>query len=221
MKIEFSITKQHIVSLVLAIAIVAGISYAVAQTPDPGHPIGEIDFTGGFTVPSGTVDIKDSVKLASGTNQKKIVYIGDPVGGRSDSNSPIALFGSAQSGWGSAYLGIDSPSGVFNIYPLSGAASSSFNRLHISFDDTGNGTLEVDGNIMLGGVLRSSWPTVSIDDTSCVEVPYSTSTHGGTMNQCPTDEPYVVVGVASGGYSCATGCGHLIGNIKCCKLVLK
>jgi len=44
MKIEVSITKQHIVSMVLAVAIVAGIGYAIAQTsaPNPGHSPSEI-----------------------------------------------------------------------------------------------------------------------------------------------------------------------------------
>jgi hypothetical protein len=44
MKIEISIQKIHIVCLILTLAVLTGINYAIAQTsrPDPGHSPSEI-----------------------------------------------------------------------------------------------------------------------------------------------------------------------------------
>jgi len=140
MKIEVSITKQHILSLFIAIAIVAGISYAIAQTPNPGHPYTQIDFTG---------------------------------------------------------------------------VGSCSNICTDADTDTKCDTLNACSQVCIGNACKNSWPTISIDYTSCVDVAYSTS---GAMKLCPTG--YVVVGIASGPYGCATGCAHLAGPFRCCPLVL-
>jgi hypothetical protein len=98
--------------------------------------------------------------------------------------------------------------------------------------------LDVAGAIQLGasasnetGVIRwtgtdfegydgSEWISLtggaSINYGDCYEEPFYAGA-GGQMNQC--NNGYITVGVASGGYGCHTGCGHLVGNIKCCKLV--
>ena len=47
MKLEINIEKRHIAYLVFTLAVLTGISYAIAQDPyDPGHPWGEIDCLG-------------------------------------------------------------------------------------------------------------------------------------------------------------------------------
>ena len=57
----------------------------------------------------------------------------------------------------------------------------------------------------------------TIDDGDCYEEGFSQTAGAGVMHSCANG--YVVVGVASGGYNCDTGCGHLLGNIRCCKLI--
>lgn len=78
MKLEINLTRWHLVCLILSVAVVSGISYATAfGTDDPstfGHSAGEIDFTGGFTVPSGDVGIGTT---DPGTNKLKVVETAD------------------------------------------------------------------------------------------------------------------------------------------------
>ena len=61
MKLEINIVKMHLVLLVISIFLVAGIGivvgYGTSVPSNLGHSVGELDFTGGFTVPSGNVDI--------------------------------------------------------------------------------------------------------------------------------------------------------------------
>jgi len=165
MKIEVSITKQHILSLFIAIAIVAGISYALAYgTNDPlnfGHSIGEIDFTGGFTVPSGDIEV-------SGGNIE--VSSGDVIVSDGDIRTTELLA------------------------------------------DTVNSTdVNVDGNIKLGGVVKSSWPTVSDD---CINLDATApSSYGSKWTFC--DAGYVMVGVQT---THAAYDASKLDTIRCCKL---
>ena len=49
--------------------MVMGIGLAVASAPNPGHAVSDLDFTGGFTVPSG------DVILSSGNVQADSIYV--------------------------------------------------------------------------------------------------------------------------------------------------
>lgn len=56
MKFTVSLEKKYLVYLIISIAIVAGISYTIAQTvPNPGHIYTDIGFPEGVLVPSGAV----------------------------------------------------------------------------------------------------------------------------------------------------------------------
>lgn len=85
MKIEIDVTKQHIASLVFAIAIVLGISYAVAQLPNPGHGadrVGPGIFAGGgdYIFPAGSVlQAADSAYFATSSGRVGIGTVG-PLG---------------------------------------------------------------------------------------------------------------------------------------------
>jgi len=52
----------------------------------------------GTVTPKAQLDVDKSVWLASKENAQSIVAIGDPIGGNSDAQAPINLFGSAQTG---------------------------------------------------------------------------------------------------------------------------
>jgi hypothetical protein len=110
MKIEFSIDRQHIVSLIIAVATVAGIGYAIAQsTPDPGHGAdcigpGEFAGTGTYTFPAGsTVCIgSDCVTEFTGGGSESwmdgtgAVYTMESVGiGRSNPSVDLEIYSNA------------------------------------------------------------------------------------------------------------------------------
>ncbi len=65
MKLEINIFKMHLVLLVISILIIAGIGLVVGygtSTPSTlGHSVGEIDFTGGFRIPSGDLIVEGKV----------------------------------------------------------------------------------------------------------------------------------------------------------------
>ena len=48
MKLEINLEKKYLVYLIISVAAVAGISYAIAQTPNPGHDVNEIIFPSDF-----------------------------------------------------------------------------------------------------------------------------------------------------------------------------
>jgi hypothetical protein len=61
MEINIMVEKRHVAYLVFTMAVLFGINYVIAyggdQPAELGHTAGEIDFTGGFTVPSGNIDV--------------------------------------------------------------------------------------------------------------------------------------------------------------------
>lgn len=62
MNVKVQIDNAQLFGLVLSLLLVAAVGYVRSSggTPDPsvmGHPASEIDFSGGFTVPSGNVEI--------------------------------------------------------------------------------------------------------------------------------------------------------------------
>jgi len=67
MQLTVNIDKTNLVFLLIAVFVVMGIGLAVATTPNPGHDVSELDFTGGFTVPSGDVVITSgNMEISSG-----------------------------------------------------------------------------------------------------------------------------------------------------------
>jgi len=66
MQLTVNIDKTNFVFLLIAVFVVMGIGLAVATTPNPGHDVSELDFTGGFTVPNGDIVISSGNVLIKG-----------------------------------------------------------------------------------------------------------------------------------------------------------
>ncbi|MCK4714274.1 MAG: hypothetical protein KAT35_01775 [Candidatus Aenigmarchaeota archaeon] len=67
MEVRISINDKSAVILLTGIVIIASIGIGLAAPPDPGHSIGEVDFSGGFTVPDGDV-IVSTGRIGIGTS---------------------------------------------------------------------------------------------------------------------------------------------------------
>jgi hypothetical protein len=111
---------------------------------------GNAAVTGELT--SNSIEVQGNTELAAQPNAKRFVKIGDPIGGKDNTVHPITLFGSEQVGWDGAYMGIDSPTGIFRIYPY-GVESGRFNKLLVQFD--GPGELNVLGNGIFSGTVTT------------------------------------------------------------------
>ena len=123
----------------------------------------------GTGTPGAKLDVDTSVRLASKVNSRNIVSIGDPIGWQDNAKYPINLFWSATTGWWSAYMWIDSPSWIFNLYPHSGVWK--FNHFNVSMNSgwkmTVGWTLEVAWDINTTGriAMNNSSPTMYFQDT--------------------------------------------------------
>ncbi|WP_369049404.1 hypothetical protein [Tenacibaculum sp. UWU-22] len=133
-------------------------------------------------VPSQKLDVFGTGRISNSTylavnedGTKNIVKIGNPIGGNNDGYYPISLFGGPlQTGWNSAYMGIDSPNGIFNLYPYSGQGN--FTQFKVTFNPSGGNMYIANGNL---GIKVSS-PTAILDVNGDARIRNLTSSNSST-----------------------------------------
>lgn len=120
----------------------------------------------GTSSPWALLDVSGNTRIASTPNSQRVLQIGDPIWGNSDTTYPINLFASAQTWWNSVYMGIDSPNGVFRIYPHSTVWS--FNHLFVDLEPGWKFT--TNGNVGIGTTtpwiadlnIQNNWSQVGL-----------------------------------------------------------
>jgi hypothetical protein len=212
MRIEISVRRIHLACFIIALAVLAGINYVIAQTSYTtlGHSASQIGpgtFDGSS---SDTWSFPGSVDIG-GT---RLVVDGGAVIGQTDNagykgvtndgndlivNGQFAAGGSGGAAMYKLGVGCGPPSGEGN--------------LDVSND------LSVGGSITLGGTPRSGWPTVTWDPNDCQSPNPSAIPGGESYNSKWTEcnAGYVMVGVYT---TWAAYDRSRLDAIKCCKLVL-